>query len=78
MHKLQNKKHQQKQKESLGSMAKDLKNVNLNGLSVMQKKQMQKHKVHHTKKHLSMMASEMRKGKTFKQSHNKAQRAVGK
>jgi len=44
----------------------------------MQKKQMQKHKVHHTKKHLSMMASEMRKGKTFKQSHNKAQKAVGK
>ena len=30
-------------------MAKDLKNVNLNGLSVMQKKQMQKHKVHHNK-----------------------------
>ena len=31
-------------------MAKNLKNVNLNGLSAMQKKQMQKHKVHHTKK----------------------------
>ena len=33
-------------------MAKNLKNVNLNGLSAMQKKQMQKHKVHHTKKTL--------------------------
>ena len=37
-----------------------------------------KTQVHHTKKHLSMMASEMRKGKTFKQSHNKAQKEVGK
>tara|TARA_R100000664_G_scaffold3195_1_gene7379 strand:- start:1319 stop:1498 length:180 start_codon:yes stop_codon:yes gene_type:complete len=59
-------------------MATNLKNVNLKGLTSMQKKQMQKHKVHHTKKHLNLMASEMRKGKTFKQSHNKAKKMVGK
>ena len=38
MHKSQNRKHQQEQLENLGSMAKNLKNVNLNGLSAMQKK----------------------------------------
>ena len=59
-------------------MAKNLKNVNLNGLTTVQKRQMSKHKVHHTKKHLSMMATETRKGKSFKQAHNKAQKAVGK
>lgn len=31
-------------------MATNLKNVNLKGLTSVQKKQMQKHKVHHTKK----------------------------
>ena len=59
-------------------MATNLKNVNLKGLTAVQKKQMPKHKVHHTKKHLNLMANEMRKGKTFTQSHNKAKRMVGK
>lgn len=34
--------------------------------------------VHHTKRHLSKMATEMRKGKTFAQSHRIAQRIIGK
>ena len=59
-------------------MATNLKGVNLKGLSRIQKSQMQTHKVHHTKRHLSKMATEMRRGKTFAQSHSAAQRAVGK
>ena len=39
---------------------------------------MSRHKTHHTKAHLRSMASAMRKGKTFKQSHTEAMRKVGK
>ena len=59
-------------------MATNLRGVNLKGLTKTQKSQMQTHKVHHTKGHLSKMATEMRRGKTFAQSHSTAQRAVGK
>ena len=59
-------------------MAANLKGVNLKGLTKVQKSQMQTHKAHHTKRHLSKMATEMRKGKTFAQSHSTAQRVVGK
>ena len=43
-----------------------------------QKKTMKKHSKHHTKKHMSSMTKAMKKGKTFKQAHNKAMRKVGK
>lgn len=59
-------------------MATNLKGISLKGLSSTQKSQMQTHKVHHTKRHLSKMATEMRRGKTFAQSHSIAQRLVGK
>ena len=59
-------------------MATNLKGISLKGLNTTQKSQMQTHKVHHTKRHLSKMATEMRRGKTFAQSHSTAQRAVGK
>ena len=59
-------------------MATNLRGVNLKGLTKTQNSQMQTHKVHHTKRHLSKMATEMRRGKTFAQSHSTAQRAVGK
>jgi hypothetical protein len=59
-------------------MAKNLKGINLKGLTKRQKSQMQTHKTHHTKKHLAKMATEMRKGKSFTQSHRIAQRMVGK
>ena len=39
-----------------------------------QKKTMKKHSKHHTKKHMASM----KKGKTFKQAHNKAMRKVGR
>jgi len=59
-------------------MAKNLKGINLKGLTASQKRQMSRHKVHHTKAHLRSMATSMRAGKTFKQSHNLAMRKVGK
>ena len=59
-------------------MATNLKGVSLKGLNTTQKSQMQTHKVHHTKRHLSKMATEMRRGKTFAQSHSIAKRLVGK
>jgi len=59
-------------------MAKNLKGITLKGLNATQKRQMNTHKVHHTKVHLRKMATEMRKGKSFSQSHTIAMRAVGK
>ena len=59
-------------------MAKNLKGVNLKGVTATQKRQMSRHKTHHTKAHLRKMASAMRAGKTFAQSHNIAMRSVGK
>tara|TARA_Y100001937_G_scaffold82455_1_gene111612 strand:- start:724 stop:903 length:180 start_codon:yes stop_codon:yes gene_type:complete len=59
-------------------MAKNLKGVNLKGLTARQKKTMSRHKVHHTKAHLRSMANSMREGKTFGQAHNIAMRKVGK
>jgi DNA-binding transcriptional regulator WhiA len=59
-------------------MAKNLKGISLKGLTKVQKRQMSKHKVHHTKAHLRSMAADMRKGKTFSQSHSIAMRKVGK
>ena len=59
-------------------MAKNLKGISLKGLSATQKRQMNTHKVHHTKAHLRSMAVAMRAGKTFSQSHTIAMRKVGK
>ena len=59
-------------------MAKNLKGISLKGLNATQKRQMNTHKVHHTKAHLRSMAAAMRAGKTFSQSHTIAMRKVGK
>jgi hypothetical protein len=59
-------------------MAKNLTGINLKGLTTVQRRQMSRHKTHHTKAHLRKMATEMRKGKSFSQSHTIAMRAVGK
>ncbi len=59
-------------------MAKNLIGISLKGLTKRQKSSMNRHKTHHTKAHLRAMAVAMRKGKTFKQSHNIAMRKVGK
>jgi hypothetical protein len=39
---------------------------------------LKKHSKHHSKKHMKLMKDEMRKGKTFTQAHNLAQKQVGK
>jgi len=47
-------------------------------LSKKQEDLMKKHKKHHTAQHMTMMRSEMNKGKTFTQAHKKAMDKVGK
>ena len=70
--------HLMQRKGAKRKMAKNLVGISLKGLSVAQKKAMQKHKIHHTKKHLKLMATEMRKGKTFTQAHKLAMKKVGR
>ena len=47
-------------------------------LTVQQKNKLEKHKVHHSKKHVQEMKRGMRKGKTFSKAHALAQKSVGK
>lgn len=46
-------------------------------LTQRQLKTLEKHKPHHSKKHMSMMKKEMKKGKTFTQAHKIAMKKVG-
>tara|TARA_R110000796_G_scaffold152214_1_gene268732 strand:- start:237 stop:437 length:201 start_codon:yes stop_codon:yes gene_type:complete len=39
---------------------------------------LEKHKEHHSKKHIKEMKEDMSKGDSFKESHNKALKKVGK
>tara|TARA_Y100001970_G_scaffold287847_1_gene413528 strand:- start:330 stop:515 length:186 start_codon:yes stop_codon:yes gene_type:complete len=55
-----------------------VKGVSMTGLTSRQKAAMRRHKTHHTAKHLRSMATAMRKGKTFSQSHKIAMKKVGK
>ena len=55
-----------------------VKGVSIKGLNKRQKSAMKRHKTHHTAKHLRSMASSMRKGKTFTQSHKIAMKKVGR
>jgi|TARA_R100001510_G_scaffold2869_1_gene2221 hypothetical protein len=43
-----------------------------------EKKLLNKHKKHHTAKHMKQMKKDMKKGSTFKKAHTKAMRKVGK
>ena len=47
-------------------------------LTKSQQATLRRHSKHHTKKHMSFMRAQMRKGKTFGQAHRAAQRKVGK
>ena len=42
-----------------------------------EKKTLKKHKIHPTAKHMASMKKDMKKGMTFKKSHNKAIKKVG-
>jgi|TARA_B100000900_G_scaffold384386_1_gene373172 hypothetical protein len=57
---------------------KSVKGVSMTGLTTRQANAMKKHSVHHTAKHLRMMATAMKKGKSFGASHKMAQKKVGK
>ena len=47
-------------------------------ISATDKKKLEKHKVHHSNKHLKSMRMSMLKGSTFEQAHKKANKTVGK
>tara|TARA_R100001440_G_C2477112_1_gene112713 strand:+ start:421 stop:654 length:234 start_codon:yes stop_codon:yes gene_type:complete len=54
-----------------------VKGVDISGLNTRQQNLMKEHSVHHTKKHMKMMANMMSNGKTFTESHKAAQKKVG-
>ena len=47
-------------------------------LTERQNKTMEKHKKHHSKKHMVSMAKAMAKGTSFTNAHKKAMKSVGK
>ena len=65
-------------KKPMSKAPKSVKGVSMQGLTSRQAIAMKKHSVHHTAKHLKMMTTAMKKGKTFTQSHKMAQKKVGK
>ena len=55
-----------------------VKGADLSSLTTRQQETMKKHSVHHTGKHMKMMANMMKRGKTFTQAHKAAQKKVGR
>ena len=55
-----------------------IKGVSMSGLNQRQIGAMKKHSKHHTVKHIKSMVSNIKSGKTFKQSHVLATKKVGK
>ena len=47
-------------------------------LTKKQKEMLEKHKVHHTPKHMQMMKKLMKQGKSFSQAHKMAMTSLGK
>jgi hypothetical protein len=47
-------------------------------LTKKQKEMLNKHKTHHTKKHIEVMTKLMKQGKSFSQAHKMAMTSVGK
>tara|TARA_R110000850_G_scaffold18053_1_gene54883 strand:+ start:239 stop:427 length:189 start_codon:yes stop_codon:yes gene_type:complete len=47
-------------------------------LTEEQKQKLEKHKEHHSNRHLASMRMSMLKGSTFDEAHKKAQKSVGK
>jgi len=54
------------------------KRTSMKKLTKKQQATLRKHSSHHTKKHMSFMRAQMRKGKSFTASHKAAMRKVGK
>ena len=53
-------------------------NKKTDGLTKRQIDSLNKHKKHHTKKHMDLMKKLMKDGKSFKEAHNIAMKKVGK
>ena len=47
-------------------------------ISATNKKKLEKHKAHHSDKHLKSMRMSLLKGSTFEEAHKKAMKSVGK
>ena len=47
-------------------------------ISATNKKKLEKHKAHHSDKHLKSTRTSMLKGSTFEEAHKKAMKSVGK
>ena len=47
-------------------------------ISATNKKKLEKHKAHHSDKHLKSIRMSMLKGSTFEEAHKKAMKSVGK
>ena len=47
-------------------------------ISATNKKKLEKHKAHHSDKHLKSMRMSMLKGSTFEEAHKKAMKSAGK
>lgn len=52
--------------------------VDISELKDEDKVNMRIHAPHHSKRHLEEMVKDLKKGRSFEQSHNQAQRKVGK
>ena len=52
--------------------------VDISGLKEEDKISMRLHASHHSKRHLEEMVKDLKKGRSFEQSHNEAIRKVGK
>ena len=50
----------------------------LKKLTKRQQATLRRHRVHHTKKHMTLMVKLMKEGKTFTQAHKAAKRRAGK
>ena len=47
-------------------------------ITATEQKKLEKHKAHHSDKHLKSMRMSMLKGSTFEEAHKKAMKSVGK
>jgi len=62
-----------------GSDSKPKKKMKKKGvLTAKQKEMLEKHKAHHTAKHMAMMRKLMKEGKSFSMAHKETQKKVGK
>ena len=52
--------------------------INDSGLNKLQKNALHKHSVHHTEKHIKSMIMNIKKGRSFKDSHMIALKKLGK